>query len=200
MSLCHLLPAKRAWEKEERVKKPLAVLVCAAALGALSGCSAPTVASTQDSTVTPQTSQSAPSQNNGSSFKSGVLTTPELKISITDHKIIQPGAAGNEYGKKPVIAFWYKITNLTGQKVSPMTFIMDITAYQDNDPNRENKLNVAGLPDNRFLQTQSENIKKGGTVESAVAYELDDLKTPVDLVASVNLGLDTIGKVTYLLK
>lgn len=59
---------------------------------------------------------------------------------------------------------------------------------------------MAGLPDNRFLQTQSENIKKGGTVESAVAYELDDLKTPVDLVASVNLGLDTIGKVTYLLK
>lgn len=57
------------------------------------------------------------------------------------------------------------------------------------------------LPDDRFLDSQMENIKKGGTVENAVSYELDDLKTPVDLVANDSLGLDDdIGKATYNLR
>jgi hypothetical protein len=46
------------------------------------------------------------------------------------------------------------------------------------------------LPDDRFLDSQTENIKKAGTVENAMAYELDDLHTPVDLVATE--GLDTV--------
>ncbi len=55
------------------------------------------------------------------------------------------------------------------------------------------------IPDDRFLDSQSENIKKGGTVEDAVAYELDDLVTPVDLVATELLG-EVIGKATYKLR
>ena len=43
---------------------------------------------------------------------------------------------------------------------------------------------MGSLPDDRFLDSQTENIKKGGTVENAIAYELDDLVTPVDLVAT----------------
>jgi hypothetical protein len=60
-----------------------------------------------------------------SSFKDGVLTTPELKIVITDHKNLAVGAKGNEYGKKPVIAFWYKITNLGAKDLSPMNFMFN---------------------------------------------------------------------------
>ena len=55
------------------------------------------------------------------------------------------------------------------------------------------------LPDDRFLDSQTETIKKGGTVESAIAYELDDLVTPVDLVATEGLD-EVIGKATYKLK
>jgi len=138
--------------------------------------------------------------NNDSSFKNGVLTTPEVKIVITDQKVIPVGAAGNEYGSKPVIAFWYQTTNLTDKHLDPTTFLFLITAYQDNDPNAMNELQVAALPDDRFLETQMERIKKGGTVENAVAYELDDVTTPVDLVASDDLGASEIGKVTYTLK
>jgi hypothetical protein len=135
----------------------------------------------------------------GASFEDGVLTTPELKIQITRHKIIEVGQKGNEYGNKPVIAFWYKTTNLTDADVSPMDFLYYFTAYQDNNPNAENEIGVASLPDDRFLDTQTENIKKGGTVENAMAYELDDLVTPVDLVATEGLD-DVIGKATYKLK
>ncbi|WP_202619115.1 DUF5067 domain-containing protein [Ornithinimicrobium cavernae] len=119
-----------------------------------------------------------------STFEDGVLTTPELKIVITDHKVIPVGEEGNEYGDKPVIAFWYETTNLTDEDVSPMDFIFYFEAYQDNNPNAENTLEVASLPDDRFLDTQMEKIKNGGTVENAMAYELDDETTPVDLVAS----------------
>ena len=52
------------------------------------------------------------------------------------------------------------------------------------------------LPDDRFLDSQLEAIKQGGTVENAMAYELDDTTTPVDLVAS-ELFTDEIGRTTY---
>lgn len=119
---------------------------------------------------------------------------------ITDHRIIPIGKKGNEYGSKTVIAFYCEITNLTDKGVSPLDWIYVFTAYQDNNPNSENEIEIAALPDDRFLDSQMETIKKGGTVENAVAYELDDETTPVDLVASDDLGMTEIGKVTYKLK
>lgn len=133
-------------------------------------------------------------------FKNGVLTTPELKIQITRYKIIKAGQKGNEYGEKPVIAFWYKTTNLSGAKVDPAVgFIGHFNAYQDNNPNAVNELDVGSLPDHRFRDSQTETIKKGGTVENAMAYELDDLDTPVELAATEGLD-EVIGKATYKLR
>ena len=153
-------------------------------------------------TATPTTGQSASSDTPESapSFRNGVLTTPEMIITITDHKIIPVGKKGNEYGSKPVIAFWYTTTNLTDKKVSPMDWIFALTAYQDNNPNAENKLGVGSLPDDRYLDNQTANIKKGGTLASAIAYEVDDLTTPVDLVAADLFGTTEIGRMTYNLK
>lgn len=132
------------------------------------------------------------------SFVKGVLTTPEMKIVITDHKVIPVGGPGNEYGTKPVLAFWYSVTNLTDKKLDPTTaWIGTISAIQDNNANAVNQLDVGSLPDDRFLDTQTEDIKNGGTVEDAVAYELTDGTTPVDLVASDDFGVTTIGKLTY---
>lgn len=123
---------------------------------------------------------------NGTSFANGVLTTDEYIITITDYKVIQPGDTGNEYGDVPVIAFWYDTTN-TGSDSdisASVAWIMEFEAIQDNDPNVVNTLNMAPLPDNQFLDSQIEPIKEGGTVSNAVAYELDDVTTPVTLVAS----------------
>jgi hypothetical protein len=139
------------------------------------------------------------SAEDGPTFEDGVLATPDLKIQITRHKVIKAGQKGNEYGEKPVIAFWYKTTNRSGAKVDPTDFLFNFKAYQDNNPNAVNELEVGGLPDDRFLDSQMEQIKKGGTVENAVAYELDDLVTPVDLVATEGLD-EVIGKATYKLR
>ncbi len=123
-------------------------------------------------------------------FADGVLTLDDYTITITDYKVIRPGEEGNEYGEKPVIAFWYDTTN-TGEEadVDPSTaWIFVFEAVQDNDPNAVNTLNMGMLPDDRFLDSQMQDIKPGGTVSNAVAYELDDETTPVTLTASDILG------------
>lgn len=185
----------------------LAILINVAFSNAVDDALDDTAADTPRSTVGPSsgsTGRATGTDDGGSdkaTFKNGVLTTPEVKIVITQHKVIPVGAKGNEYGDKPVLAFWYEITNRTAKKTSPMEWVFLFTAYQDNNPNAENELDVAMSPDDRFLDSDSENIKKGGTVQSAVGYELDDTTTPVELVANDSLGFgDDLGRVTYKLK
>lgn len=190
------------------VKKSLMSLLCATSMLTLllAGC-AEGSDTKEDSTKEDSSSSQtfSPREGDGAgdapdeaapTFENGILTTPEVKIEITRYKVIKAGQKGNEYGEKPVIAFWYKITNISGDDIDPLAFIFNFEAYQDNNPNAENTLEVGMLPDDRFLDSQSETIKKGGTVENAIAYELDDLVTPVDLVAIEGLD-EEIGRATY---
>jgi len=134
------------------------------------------------------------------SFVDGVLTTSDMRIEITKHKVIQPGAKGNAYGDKPVIAFWYEITNVSGNELQAYSgFLFSMKAYQDNDPNAENELDPAIMFD---LESDKRHdaIKKGGTVKNVIAYTLTDERTPVDLVASDGLLGGEIGTVQYKIK
>lgn len=130
------------------------------------------------------------------SFNNGVLATEEITISITDTRVIAPGEDGNLYGDVHVLAVYYDITNLgtTDDSVSPLTaFIFNFEAFQDNDPNRTNSLDQGGVPGDEFRDQQLDDIKPGGTLSHAVAYELDDLETPVELVAG---RFSEIGRMT----
>lgn len=130
-------------------------------------------------------------------FENNVYQSADVKIEITDVKVIPAGEYGNEFGEKPVIAFWYDTTNISGQETDPSTaWIMNFSAVQDDDPNAVNELDMASLPDERYLDSQSESIKQGGTVSNAVAYELDDYETPVTLIATDILGNET-GRQTF---
>lgn len=134
----------------------------------------------------------------GESFEEGVLTTADVTIEITDYRVIPIGEDGNERGDVPVLAIWYETTNLgtSDRDISPMTeFIVNFEALQDNDPNVENSLSIGSLPDDSFLDSQLENIKAGGTLANAIAYELTDTTTPVELVAGRNE--DELGRMTF---
>lgn len=134
-------------------------------------------------------------------FKDNEVKIEDLKIKITDTKIIQPGEKGNEYGEKPVIAFWYDTTNLSDKDIDPSTaWIAVFTAIQDNNPNAVNELEMGALPDENHLDSQMEAIKKDGTVSNSVAYELDDLETPVTLVATKGVLGEELGKQDYNVK
>ncbi|GAA0416788.1 MAG: DUF5067 domain-containing protein [Bacillota bacterium] len=134
-------------------------------------------------------------------FKDNEAKIEDLKINITETKVIPAGEPGNEYGEKPVFAIWYETTNFTDKEIDPSTaWISVFTAIQDNDPNAVNELNVGDLPDDSHLDSQMENIKKDGTVESSIAYELDDLETPVTLVANQGVAGDELGRQDYEIK
>lgn len=125
---------------------------------------------------------------NDAYFDGTTLKGNTYTIKITSHKIIQPGETGNEYGDKPVIAFWYDTLVSpdydNSMPVNAMSaWIGNFKAIQDNDSNKVNELNVASLPDSAFLDSQSADIKPGGTVSNAMAYTLSDTETPVTLVA-----------------
>lgn len=188
----------------EQMKNKMSIPAAAAALVLLlSGCggasadeAAATKPSSNQTVEAPQPDETkAPAAE--ASLIDGVLTTRDVKIAITDHRIIRVGEPGNEYGTKPVLAFWYDITNVAGESVTPMNWIYLFEAIQDNDPNAVNKLDVGGLPDDAFLDSQMQEIKVGGTIQSAIAYELDDETTPVELIASEDLGTTEIGRITY---
>lgn len=134
-------------------------------------------------------------------FKDGEAKLVDLKIKIKETKVIPAGEKGNEYGEKPVFAIWYETTNLSDKEIDHGTaWFAVFTVIQDNNPNAVNKLEIGSLPDESFLETQMENIKKGGTVEHAIAYELDDLETPVTLVANQGIGGKELGKQDYQVK
>ncbi|WP_270354432.1 DUF5067 domain-containing protein [Microbacterium testaceum] len=168
---------------------------------ALTGCSggdaAQPAAAEQTTAVDSTAIQDAP---DAATFVDNVLTAEDVTITITDTKTIAAGEPGNEYGDAPVIAFWYDITNKqSAREVTPNDFLFYFNAFQDNDPNVLNELQVAGLPDDQFLESQMAKIKEGGTASNAVAYTLSDTTTPVDLVASTDFGQTEIGKATFTL-
>jgi len=141
------------------------------------------------------------SKNEDFYFKDDELVINDLEINITDTKIIPVGETGNEYGEKPVIAFWYDTTNLTEKELDPLiAWIAVFSAFQDNNPDSVNELNVASLPDEKFLDTQSEVIKQNGTVANAIAYELDDDITPVELKANQGIDGKDLGEKTIEVK
>jgi len=187
--------------------KKLSVYVALGALAlSLSGCTSVTATPVDDdpasttSTLEPSEAAPADSTSTESSFTDNVLTTPDFTIKITSYRVIPVGETGNEYGSTPVIAFWYDISNLTGADIDPMEWLFVITAVQDNDPNAVNELAVGMLPDSAFNESQTQTIKKGGTVSNAVAYNLDDETTPVELIASDGLGMNEIGRITFTLQ
>lgn len=145
--------------------------------------------------------ESSGKPKSGYYFENGEVVIRDLKIKITDHKVIQPGETGNEHGDTPVIAFWYDTTNLTDKEIDPtIAWAVVFKAIQDNNPNSVNELEVGGLPDNQFLNTQLENIKKDGTVSNAISYKLDDNTTPVTLVARQGVAGDKIGEQIFEIK
>ena len=145
----------------------------------------------------PTTVKELKSTDFSQSFKDGVLDVPAAKFEITDHRVVKPGELGNELGEKPLLVFNYDVTNKTDETLTTTDFVVYFTAFQDNDPNKVNELDLGSYLDPETSDTQLEQIKKGGTVAGTISYELDDLTTPVDLVASKSFSQDEIGRQTF---
>lgn len=171
-------------------KKLLAIALVFALVFALCACGAaapetkatpePTAAPTAEPTVEP-TEEPKPA----ATFDGTVYEDDEARIEITGYEILEVGSEYNKYGDVPLVCFKFNVTNLSDWDVSASgKWIDTFRAYQDNDPNFLNELNVGSQENSAYHDTAFASIKKGGTVESVMTYELDDEETPVTLVAS----------------
>ncbi len=134
-------------------------------------------------------------------FKDNKAVIHDIDIEITQTKVIQAGNTGNEHGDKPIFAIWYKTTNKTDKDINPTTaWVAIFKATQKSNSGDEKDLEVAAQPDSKFVDTQLNTINQGDTVESAVAYALDDISKPVRLIATKGVNGDTIGSQEYPLK
>ena len=98
-------------------------------------------AETSDNDTSEAESSSAESQDYY--FKDNEAVLKDYTIKITSYKVIQVGETGNEYGRNPVIAFWYDTTNTSGNEIDPTSaWIYIMEAVQDNNPNAVNKLEM----------------------------------------------------------
>lgn len=184
--------------------KKFLLLISALSLTVFTGCGKKNTENNnteKNSIASEQIITDATETDNDVYFKNNEVKLTDLKIKITDTKVIKVGEPGNEYGKKPVLAIWYDTTNLSDKAVDPVTAWTGVfNAVQDNNPNSINELNVGWHPDEKYLDTQMETIKKGGTVTNAVSYELDDLETPVTLIAKNGLFGEKLGEQIFDIK
>ena len=170
----------------------------------LAGCGEDTTkdGTPKDDTQTPASAEAEKlsSSDKDVYFKDNEVKRGDLKITITETKVIPVGEKGNERGETPVFAIWYSVTNQSDKEISPgLAWQSTFTAIQ-GDPNADNKLGVGFLPDDRFKETEFENIKKDETVENAIAYDLKDLETPVILVARQGYEGKELGKKEFAIK
>ncbi len=172
------------------MKKGFALILALVVCLSLTACGGSTSEKSKDSGNATKTTD-----NSNLSFHDNVYETDALRIEITRCEVIPAGdTTYNQYNfeKQPVMAFWYTVTNKSGDDITPMNaWIFNFKAIQDNDPNSVNELRVSSLPDQTFLDSQTQKIKKGGTVECCCGYVLDDDVTPVTLIASDILGTES---------
>lgn len=135
------------------------------------------------------------STNNEIYFDGTTAETNDLKIEITDYKIIPAGSEGNEYNDDPAVAFWYDITNKSDKEIDPRSgWYNTFSVVQDNDPNLINELTIHSMnPDEQYHDSQLQIIKRGGTVSNAISYILTDTETPVTLTATQGILGEEIG-------
>lgn len=130
-------------------------------------------------------------------FDGTTANLQDVKIKITGVKFYQGDETTNG---KNVICFDYTITNKTDKDVNALTGWQAVfNAYQDNK-NTEGKLEVAPMPSDtsdQILQEQDQSIKKGGSVQCRMAYELDSNKKPVVLKATKGYDGTFLGKKTF---
>lgn len=144
------------------------------------------------------TKSSTSQQTHGKYYFDGTTANlQDVKIKITGVKFYQGDETTNG---KNVICFDYTITNKTDKDVNALTGWQAVfNAYQDNK-NTEGKLEVAPMPrdtSDQILQEQDQSIKKGGSVQCRMAYELDSNKKPVVLKATKGYDGTFLGKKEY---
>lgn len=143
----------------------------------------------------------APNKNN-TALKNDTAVLNDIDVKILDAKFLPKGTY--EYQENDQLAITYEVTNKTDKEIDPISgYLATFEAYQE-DKNSNRKLEVGMLPSTKEYDFARDNqldiIKKGGTVKNAIAYDLEDTTTPVELVATKGIGGEKLGNKIIKLK
>ena len=148
-------------------KKLLAFALVFALVFALCACgaAAPETKATPEPTADP-TAEPTPEPTEeptpAATFDGTVYEDDEARIEIIGYEILEVGSEYNKYGDVPLICFKYTVTNLSGGDISAASkWMFNFRAYQDNNPNFLNALDIGMQSNADYYDTEYEQIKKG---------------------------------------
>ncbi|ULG70895.1 DUF5067 domain-containing protein [Macrococcus brunensis] len=135
-------------------------------------------------------------------LKDKTAVLDDIDVKILETELMPKGTYEHQTADQLVVT--YEVTNKSDKEINPMTGYLAAFEATQEDANSERKLQVGMNPMNDkysyVTDVQMNNIKKGGTVKSAVAYDLKDMKTSVVLHASKGIGGEKLGTITVELK
>lgn len=89
--------------------------------------------------------------------------------------------------------------NKTDKEIDPISGWLAIFEATQDSKDTIRKLDVGMLPQTSkyktFLDTQNDIIKKDGTLKNGIAYDLEDITTPVILKATKGIGGENLVEI-----
>ncbi len=155
--------------------------------------SAETTASGEGSTE----SASADTQTTSSTEISGhtpldnaSVKSADLQIDIEGYQIYPAGVGGAANSPKPVVVFYYDVTNLGDKETDALSAWTELfDAYQNTGDNDRNILGQGVFVDESISADQGKTVlKKGDKISYYKSYELTDDTTSVTLRSHDGLG------------
>lgn len=163
------------------------------------------IATESSTEVSSETSESESSETDNPSdvgFKDDVLKIDMATLKILSTEILPPDSAA--YRDNNQLVFTYEVTNDSEEGIQASTvWIACFEALQEGS-DTINKLDVGMTPQDgkyeEYREHEMDDIKPGGTVKAVIAYDLEDMSTPVVLKATQGIGGEYLGEKTIELK
>lgn len=136
------------------------------------------------------------------SFKNDTLKIEMATLKILSTEVLPADASA--YRDKPQLVFTYEVTNNSKDLIQASTVWIACFEATQEAKDTINNLNVGMTPQdekfNEFKEHEGDDIKTDGTVKAVIAYDLEDLDTPVILKASQGFGGAELGEKKIMLK
>lgn len=149
--------------------------------------------------------ETAKSENKSSdtpSFENDIAKLNDIDVTVKDSKVRPAGTTDAQTTDQLIID--YTVKNKSDKDINVITAWQAAFEATQDSKDAERKLQIGASPfDGKYkemIERQLDNIKKGGTVEGVVAYDLEDTETPVKLTAHQGSGGKELGTKTIKLK
>ncbi len=125
----------------------------------------------------------------------GSVKSDNVQVDITGYKVVMPGQEGAKNSLKPVVVFYYDVTNLSDKEIdanSAWTEVFD--AYQNAAAEDRNILGTGIYVDESIpAENGTKKLKKDEKGSYYKPYELTDETTSITLKSHNGLGGAALG-------